>query len=80
MAKEAYWYGKRGLLIYIGKTNLLMVKEAYGKRGLRKWQKRPVDMAKEAYRYGKTDLLIWQKRPIDMSIPVLRAAPTPPLG
>ena len=33
------------------------------KRGLRFWQKSPINMAKETYQYGKRDLLM-EKRPI----------------
>jgi hypothetical protein len=48
MGKEAYLYGKRGLLTY---ACLSYTKEAYlyGKRGLFVWEKRPIYMGKEAY-------------------------------
>jgi len=34
---------------------------------MRKFQKRPIYAAKEAYLYGKRDLFTWQKRPIYMA-------------
>ena len=67
MAKEAYLYGKRGLLQWT-QIPIHMAGEAnsYGKRGLFIWQKRPIHMAKETYSYGKRDLFIWQKRPAQL--------------
>ena len=73
MAKEAYLYGKRGLLndlldhVHEAHPHALAAvcasvqvsKETYvySKRGLSIWQKCPIYMAKEAYLYGKRGLL-----------------------
>jgi hypothetical protein len=55
MAKGIYIYGKRDLL-------------RLAPRDLSIWKKRPVYMAKEAYKCGKTDLSIWKKRPFAISM------------
>jgi len=53
-----YLYGKRGLLTW-QKRATYTAKETCR---MRKRQKRPTCMAKEAYLYGKRGLLTWQKR------------------
>ena len=53
-----YLYGKRGLLTW-QKRATYTAKETCR---MRKRQKRPTCMAKEAYLYGKRGLLVWQKR------------------
>jgi hypothetical protein len=67
MVKEAYWYGKRGLLLWQKRPIDIyrQDKPIDGKRGL--WQKGPAEMAKETRRYGKRGLSIRQNRPIDMA-------------